>query len=73
MVEMGKVLSDDFDGNSDKALYVDIFWGVKGLNKEGGSQWDASFIGEAILDEKFDLSEKKAQLSLLKLCEDLSN
>lgn len=50
---------------------VDLFWGVKDLDKEGGSQWDSSFIGKAIMDEKFDLSQEKAQMSILKLCKDL--
>ena len=52
-------------------MRVDVFWGVKGLDKEGGSHWDAEFIGKAVMDDKLDLSSKEAQQSLLDFCEDL--
>lgn len=51
-----KILVDEFDGKSDTSPMVDIFWGVKDLNKTGGSMWDASFIGTAIMDDKLDAS-----------------
>lgn len=41
-------------------MAIDIFWGVKDLNTEGGSYWDAEFIGKAIMDETFDLSSVEA-------------
>lgn len=39
---------------------VDLFWGVKDLDKSGGSQWDATFIGKAVMDDKFDMSQEDA-------------
>ena len=38
---------------------VTLFWGVKHLDKDGGSLWDSSKIGKAVLDEKFDFSDKE--------------
>lgn len=54
-------------------MRVDIFWGVKDLNVEGGSYWDPEFIGKAVMDETFDLSSKDAQKSILDFCTDLRN
>ena len=68
---IGKTLGDEFDGKSDKELMVYLYWGVKGLDKEGGSQWDSNFIGKAIMDDKFDMGQQEAQNSILRLCEDL--
>ena len=50
---------------------IHVFWGVKGLAKDGGSQWDSSFIGKAIMDEKFDMSQEDAQKSVLNICKEL--
>jgi len=57
---IGKTLGDEFDGKSDKELMVYLYWGVKGLDKEGGSQWDSNFIGKAIMDDKFDMGQQEA-------------
>ena len=32
-------------------MKVNIFWGVKGINKEQVNYWDPSDIGEAQLDD----------------------
>lgn len=66
-----QILTDEFDGKSNKELFVYLFWGVKDLDKEGGSQWDSNFIGKAIMDDQFDLSQLEAQKSILELCKDL--
>lgn len=60
IIVTSNLLRDEFDGQGDEGLMVDIFWGVKDLDREGGSQWDASFIGKAILDDQFDLSGEDA-------------
>lgn len=56
-------------------LSIDVFWGVKDLDKEGKSKWnrkwDPAFIGEVIFDDTFDLSPEENQKSLLDLCADL--
>lgn len=49
-------LNDVFDGGGNQALTVDLVWGVKDLDKEGGVYWDSSFVGKAIMDPDFDLS-----------------
>lgn len=65
------ILSDEFDGQGDDGLIVNIFWGVKDIDKQGGSQWDSFHIGKAILDEQFDLSSEEAQSTMLTFCADL--
>lgn len=50
------IIQDKFSGGGNDALNVYLFWGISDLNKEGGSHWDAEFIGEAIMDDNFDLS-----------------
>lgn len=52
-------------------MRVDVFWGVKDLNKEGGTHWDAEFIGKAIMDDKLDVSSPEAQNSILDFCKNL--
>ena len=41
-------------------LNIDVFWGVKDLDREGKSKWnrrwDPAFIGEPVFDDTFDLS-----------------
>mmetsp|Transcript_4511 Transcript_4511/g.7685 ORF Transcript_4511/g.7685 Transcript_4511/m.7685 type:complete len:401 (+) Transcript_4511:884-2086(+) len=52
-------------------LSVTAYWGVSGIDKSEVSRWDATYIGEAIMDPDFDLSPVEAQQSLLDLCADL--
>ena len=49
-------LKDQFDGQGNDGLIVTLFWGVKGLDGAGGSQWDSSNIGKATLDDQADFS-----------------
>ena len=53
---MVQTLQDKFDGGGNQDMQIDIFWGIKDLNTDGGSHWDAEYIGKAVMDEKFDLS-----------------
>ena len=57
---MISTLQEQFDGGGNQDMRVDVFWGVKDLNKEGGTHWDAEFIGKAIMDDKLDLSSPEA-------------
>ena len=41
-------------------IKVEIFFGVKSLNKEGVGSWDSEVFGTALMDDKFDLSQKKS-------------
>jgi len=52
-------------------MTIDLFWGIKDLDTNGGSHWDPEFIGKAIMDDKFDLSPKIAQKSIMDFCIDL--
>lgn len=52
-------------------LNIDIFWGVKDIDREEVSKWDPAYVGEVIWDDSFDLSPEANQQSLLDLCADL--
>jgi len=52
-------------------LAIDIYWGVKDINKDDVSMWDSVYIGEAIMDEEFSLESVEAQQSLLDFCSSL--
>jgi len=52
-------------------MTIDLFWGIKDLDTNGGSHWDPEFIGKAIMDDKFDLGPKVAQKSIMDFCIDL--
>lgn len=39
---------------------IQIFWGVKGINKTDTSMWNSEKIGTVIFDETFDLSPPEA-------------
>ena len=53
-------LQTKFDGGGNQDMTIDLFWGIKDLDTNGGSHWDPEFIGKAIMDDKFDLSPKIA-------------
>ena len=48
-----------------------LFWGVKDIDKSKVSMWDPSYIGEPVMDEKFDLTPVEAQQSLIDFCDKL--
>lgn len=67
-------LNDKFKGTSQaNVIKVEIFWGVKDLNKDGVGSWDSEVFGTAVMDDKFDISSKEAQQSLLNFCSDLKD
>jgi len=41
-------------------MNIQIFWGVKGIDKNDTSMWDPEKIGKVIFDEHFDLSPPEA-------------
>jgi len=53
-------LQTKFDGGGNQDLKIDMFWGIKDLDTNGGSHWDPEFIGKALMDTNFDLSPKLA-------------
>ena len=62
-----------FLGSGANTLEVKLFWGVKEIDKSKTSIWDSGYIGEPVMEEKFDLSSAVAQKSLLEFCDKLPN
>jgi hypothetical protein len=52
-------------------VVVDIIWGLEGINKTGVDRFNASDIGVANWDLKFDLSPPESQIQIIDFCEDL--
>lgn len=50
---------------------MDIYWGVKGIDRTGESQWDPLFIGAPIFDQSFDVTTVEAQKWFIGFCEEL--
>jgi len=50
-------MDDLFDKSGIIDLNVNIYWGIKDINKQLVSRWDARDIGEAILDDQFDMTK----------------
>jgi len=50
----------DFPAPTVRLESVDIFWGVKGIDRTGESQWDPLFIGAPIFDKSFDVTTVEA-------------
>lgn len=58
-------------GDQDLSLEMEIFWGVKGINKGDVDQWDASDMGKIKWDSNFNLADPNAQTYLFDFCQDL--
>lgn len=54
-------------------INVQLYWGVKGIDKSKASMWDAIYIGSVQWDDTFSIYPKEAQLSLIQLCQDLKS
>lgn len=52
-----RIITQEFDKGGPIDLEVNLFWGVKDINKQNISIWDPRDIGEAILDDQFDMSK----------------
>ena len=53
--------SKQFLGAGQTTINVDLYWGMKGINKEGTSMWNATNIGTLMWQDDFDLSPADAQ------------
>ena len=60
-------------GNFDTAMTVTIMHGLKGLDKDGLSQWDIENPGKLTYDNDFDLSTTANQQRLYDICNDVVN
>ena len=50
-----ELVEDNYNGGLIN-LAIDIYWGVKGINKDETNRWDPVYIGEVIWDDEFDLT-----------------
>lgn len=64
-------MNSDFVGHANNTYDVNLYWGVKGIDRSGESQWDPLFVGEPQWDTSFNPVSVKAQEYFVKLCEDL--
>lgn len=51
---------NEFTGGGNDVLVVNMFWGVKDLDRSQGNHWDTEYIGEAEMDPDFDLSPEES-------------
>ena len=58
---LNKMANDFHEGETGSAIFVDIMWGVDGIDKDGVDFFNASDIGKAIWDEDFDMSPYENQ------------
>ncbi|CAI2362894.1 unnamed protein product [Moneuplotes crassus] len=67
-------LRNDYNtGENDNTIQISFVWGVKGINKDGVSSWDAADRGKIIWDDTFDMSSPTNQQRILTICDDLLN
>jgi len=71
LMEIQNVQTANFVSGGVYNMAIDIYWGVEDIDKSDTSMWDPVYIGEAIMDENFDLSPPDAQQSLIDFCTDL--
>jgi hypothetical protein len=36
-------------------IEINLYWGLKDINREGDNPWDPKFIGKIVFDEEFNL------------------
>lgn len=71
MVAMDQ-LTKYFIINDDKQLSVDIYFGVKSIDKTNTSLWKMEDIGEVIFDDNFDISDVATQKAIRDFCTNLT-
>jgi hypothetical protein len=53
-------MGNEFSNGNLFSLNVNIYWGVEGINKQDVNYWNPTDLGEAELDDQFDLSSVAA-------------
>lgn len=48
------IMINDFDASENNKKSVNLFWGVKGIDRTGENQWDPIFVGVPEWDTSFD-------------------
>lgn len=56
LMQVWKTVETNFPIGAIVELNVDIYWGVKDIDRDKVVRWDPSYVGEVIWDESFDLS-----------------
>ena len=65
------IMINDFDASENNKKSVNLYWGVKGIDRQGENQWDPIFVGEPEWDTSFDPVDIKSQEYMVKLCKEL--
>lgn len=65
------IMINDFDASENNKKSVNLYWGVKGIDRTGENQWDPIFVGEPEWDTSFDPVSVKSQEFFVKLCKEL--
>jgi len=63
-----QIVVNNFTVSTDNKASIAFFWGVQDINRTGDSMWDGNYVGEAIMDPKFDISYPEAQIYLKNFC-----
>ena len=71
LMQVWSTVETNFPVGAIVELNVDVYWGVKGINKDKVVRWNPDYVGEVIWDETFDISSEANQRSLLDFCDDL--
>ncbi len=58
-------------GNVQGAVYVNLNWGIKGLDRSDVGLWDSTDQGRLIMDDDFTVAPVRNQEALFNLCNDL--
>lgn len=64
-------LERSFIYGNDNGTEVNLYWGIKDINKTEASYWDASFIGYPLWDYSFNPATRTGQLFFKEFCKDL--
>lgn len=71
LMQVWQTVEKNFPVGAIVELNIDIFWGVKDVNRDDVVKWEPSYVGEVIWDDSFDLSPEANQQNLLDFCTDL--
>lgn len=66
-----KPLSENSSGIGKGAIFVNLNWGIKDLDRSDVGLWDPSDAGEIVWDDDFKVSPPDNQKALLDLCIEL--
>lgn len=66
MVKSFFIAAEEFyNGENDKNIYVEFYWGIKGIDATGTDHWNVDDPGKLVYDETLDASPPENQLLLV--------